>query len=973
MSDNQTAVRLPRLLDAQLHPVRILHPVPLTINEKLSGTSEATMRLASDEEVPALRDFVRLYTQHGDAGVWRVSSMSRSPATGETTVTLLHGRDLFSDCVLLEQGDFSGTAAQLLAKVINAQTAFIGQTAFWTLGTVASVNVEPRSLNFDRCSSVLDSLENELTDYRFTYDMSGFPWVLGLAPKGTDVTSEFRMSRNIDKVNITMNDADLCTRLIVSAHHEKTTPQQGGPTDPTHDDQYITTGGTQDIMRIFTYQSTSAIDNWGVAVKTADIDVTDNLTAGTQPGVIDVDTQQSSGYPATDAWARAFIAMRQRPTLQIQLSGRELCRRSGCTLDQITLGMLSRVNLVEYNDCWEERVVSINRPDVIGDPENVSVSMANTLPKFTESIARIRQQTESNTASSRSSRRSRSVLEKEVTHWQQVVTRTWDAVDGTGLKELHETGVVIDTETGAKIYSLIQGDQSMLGMIKVNAGEIELRVQKDGVISAINQTAEQITIDASKIGISAGGTGISLDSSTGVITINAAAQASEIIQAVNGSRSTNKIVLDADHVYIDSAKKATIGDVMTITTGGGLWVQRIAQFGASGGNIVSVNNGTVNAPTLQVNTGGNLTFSPGQGGTAINISHSTAASLLTGVQIAGPTNNVYTLQYQMLGTGSTWNNAQVTFSRAITSFNAVGGSGTITVTASPQAQDYTLIHAVKSVPVNGELSSNCTSNVYKVSETAGNIVDAKTIFLYHNTTANTVEARIGTSAAAGTAVAKIAVSGGGGTPTVKYFANSDWHVLSPNSDDSNPTYIASNNPHFQVYSGSTLTHRFAVNVGSPANVQSKALGTVLAGQEYTVTPDSGYDYLTEVTFTTPSGGGGGSPSFFIAASEIGSSVAWENYSPISTSDTTSTSNTNSLTGYKYLGVSGGQGIYKFTIPSSSSSNNRTVTSVSLAPYYPGGSSYSQGTRFTFNYSSGSSSSFTSIQHTTTSSATCTPM
>jgi 3-deoxy-D-manno-octulosonate 8-phosphate phosphatase KdsC-like HAD superfamily phosphatase len=865
MSDVKTFVRLPVLLDRELHPVRPLHPKPLSMNEKLRGTSEATMRLAKDEEPPALRSFVRIYTQNGDAGVYRVSSVSRSPATGETTVTLLHGRDVFSDTVILQpELAFSGNAQQLLTYALANQTHFVNDQPLWILGTVANVAVEPRTISYDRASDVISSIESELVDYHFEYDMSGFPWVLSLVANSAEVASEFRLSRNLERVSVTVNDADLCNRLILSANHESTTAQQGAGTTDT--DKYASTGTTNLVTQYFTFEDLASIAEWGVTVKTADIDVGVNMEA------------------EATAWAQKFLDQRKNPQLQLQLSGLELVRQTGCSLDSVRLGMLSRVALPDHNVWWEERVVSINRQDVLDEPKRITVSMASLLPKFSESLARIRQETAANTAAARSSRRARSVTEKEITHWAQVVQRTWNAVDGTGLRELKETGIELDAETGARMYSLIQGEQSMLGQIKVNAAAITAEVQR--ATGAEGTLLGKINIEAGKIAM------VVEETQDGNVI-----KAASIVTSINNAGSD--VTIKADKINLE-------GTVTTSTLYGKL------------GYIANVFAGTEKVAGISADsykyTNNKGTWYLGNG--------------IRAVQIKAPESgqNTYTLQYMTFNSDSWETPTNGTFSRAITSFNAVGGSGTITVTASPQAQDYTLIHAVKSVPVNGELSSNCTSNVYKVSETAGNIVDAKTIFLYHNTTANTVEARIGTSAAAGTAVAKIAVSGGGGTPTVKYFANSDWHVLSPNSDDGNPTYIASNNPHFQVFSGSTLTHRFAVNVGSPANVQSKALGTVLAGQEYTVTPDSGYDYLTEVTFTTPSGGGGGSPSFFIAASEIGTSIAWENYSPISTSDTTSTSNTNSLSGYKYLGVSGGQGIYKFTIPSGGGGNYSFSTS-----------------------------------------------
>lgn len=167
-----------------------------------------------------------------------------------------------------------------------------------------------------------------------------------------------------------------------------------------------------------------------------------------------------------------------------------------------------------------------------------------------------------------------------------------------------------------------------------------------------------------------------------------------MIKKINGDET--EVALKADKLYLDADKTVKVGEALFITTGGAFWVKRNATFGNKAGEFVTINGGTVNAPTLQVNSGGSLQFSPGsQSGSAISINHATAASLITDVQISGPVNDVYTLQYKKIGTGGTWNNASVTFSRATTLYKsnykisdtsktAGWSSGRFTVRAEPQ-------------------------------------------------------------------------------------------------------------------------------------------------------------------------------------------------------------------------------------------------------------------------------------------------
>ena len=169
-----------------------------------------------------------------------------------------------------------------------------------------------------------------------------------------------------------------------------------------------------------------------------------------------------------------------------------------------------------------------------------------------------------------------------------------------------------------------------------------------------------------------------------------------LIKKINGDET--EAAVKADKIYLDATKTVKVGEVLFIADGGAFWVKRNATFGETAGRLVTINNGTVNAPTIQVNSGGTLTFSPSsQSDSALSLTRSKVAGLVTDVQISGPVNNVYTLQYKKIGTGDTWNNASVTFSRATTLYKsnytidgtaktAGWSSGTFTVRAEPQNQ-----------------------------------------------------------------------------------------------------------------------------------------------------------------------------------------------------------------------------------------------------------------------------------------------
>lgn len=73
-----------------------------------------------------------------------------------------------------------------------------------------------------------------------------------------------------------------------------------------------------------------------------------------------------------------------------------------------------------------------------------------------------------------------------------------------------------------------------------------------------------------------------------------------MVQKINGQTET---LIKGDHVIIEG--NTTIQDAMTIENGN-LWVKKAVSIGTDPQNLVTINDGKVNADTLQVNSGGSL-------------------------------------------------------------------------------------------------------------------------------------------------------------------------------------------------------------------------------------------------------------------------------------------------------------------------------------------------------------------------------
>lgn len=207
------SVRLPRLLDAQLREVCRLHPVTLSINERLVPPHDASMTLPPGEGAP-FHAWVELYTIDGSAGVYRVSGASECYViTGD--VDLEHSAAILGDAIIPGEGKYSGTCAEVLTAMLANQTTLINGQKPWVLGTCAkSASIE---YAYD-CNNILSAMTEVIGDEKDGYalefdDMHGFPWRVNVVPVETTASCEGRLSRNLESVSVSISDDEFCTRI----------------------------------------------------------------------------------------------------------------------------------------------------------------------------------------------------------------------------------------------------------------------------------------------------------------------------------------------------------------------------------------------------------------------------------------------------------------------------------------------------------------------------------------------------------------------------------------------------------------------------------------------------------------------------------------------------------------------------------------------------------------------------------------
>lgn len=440
-------VRLPRLLDGDLGEVRRLYPVQCSITLNLTGVSEATLVLKDGDEPPPMHSFVELYTVRGSAGIFRVTNIAPN-YRNEITVTLRHGIDTLSDNLWRAQETWSGTVTQFLTRLLTFQTGQIGNAAPWALGSCACASsYTDKEMNYDRLSNLTEAIEGDESDYYFAFDQTAAPWTVSLLAKPSTLSAEFRLRRNAKGVTVTLDDSEMANRLRLSANKVNRNAQ----------------GKKTSVDTVYKdYNNAASQAAWGIIEKVADIEVSEDVKNG--------------AHAECDAWAARFLSERADPSVQIEIDGVELKRYTGDSWDEPQLGQLCRVALPDYGKSFTERVVSLTWDDVYNDPDAVRVSLSNVLPRFSETLAKIQKQTaRAGGAAGRAAR------DAEIaSYWNMIVQKIEEAVNGTGLQTLWETGIVLDAESGATIYSLMAGLEALNSVLKITHSGVNSLVSVGG-------------------------------------------------------------------------------------------------------------------------------------------------------------------------------------------------------------------------------------------------------------------------------------------------------------------------------------------------------------------------------------------------------------------------------------------------------------------------------------------------------------
>lgn len=480
-------INFPRLLNQDMAAVGSVQPDSMSITRNLHALSTAKMVLSPDEPVVRARSFLKLFDRYGCAGVYRVSKV-RSAYGQQVELTLKHGLCVLEDdTVKVSEGKAAGTAGQIIQTLWNSE-GVTQAPLYWRLGSFAETPTIEFEYSTPKLMDAVWEVLEKVPGYALDFDQSVFPWVLNLVKLDEQVSCEGRFGRNLDTCAVSVDDSAFCSRVYLD--------DRDGYTDsPT-------------------------VAEWGISSSTLTV-------------------PEGADETAVSEYVSAYLREYAEPRVVITLEAADMSEATGEELDAFANGKLCRVCLPDYGVTLNERIVTISIPDVYEDPERVSITMANRTETASSYLEKLR--SSSKTLSNQSNITNRRLggvgaklnqtdielirINEELTDTRYRLSKAGLIIDGDaefvkafayqetadlldGRLDIAESELLVHAEQISAKVSQYEFDAlgnrvtTAESELLVQAGQISSKVSKDGVISSINQTAEEIKIQANKINLS---------------------------------------------------------------------------------------------------------------------------------------------------------------------------------------------------------------------------------------------------------------------------------------------------------------------------------------------------------------------------------------------------------------------------------------------------------------------------------------
>ena len=379
-------------------------------------------------------------------------------------------KDKISTKTDVEKTVYAGDAQTVLTQILASQHVRINNIVPWVVGTIQAsteqINIE---VNHDTLFDLFMDLLDQLPDYYADFNMvEGLPWSINIRRKPTVASAEGRLSRNISNCVVSYDDSELCTRVYVDG----------------------VTGG---------YIDADTINQYGVVEEY--LDSGDALTAEERVAIVN-----------------KYLNLHKRPKVSISIDAQHMFQITGENLDYYRLGTMYRLALPEYNTVENELITSIYYQSVYDDIGKCRLTLANEAINLASELDKLKKKVEKATGGGGGGggggvedlKEELDILkikydmkvEKDDQRFAIIASESyWDE-----LQERYQLAYETAFEQTARYIQLIateteigEAQQAATSLFKIASDLIELRVEKSGIISAINLSPEGIQIQAAKV------------------------------------------------------------------------------------------------------------------------------------------------------------------------------------------------------------------------------------------------------------------------------------------------------------------------------------------------------------------------------------------------------------------------------------------------------------------------------------------
>lgn len=521
------------------HTMTQAKKIPLeSMNLQLKERESTASIVPADMDGIGVNSWMRDDTEPGAGIVWRVKSISQAFATRTPTVQLEHMINSLRDRIMfgeIKPAQITGNAKATSCTAEQAVRYILSYQSDWVLGAFDFGNVSnPYKFDGDSLFDALETVSNSLADSWWSYDMSVYPFRLNITQKTNEVGSEMRAGRNMRTITRTIDKSGMYTRFYPTGKDDLHIP---GDYVERNVNLY---GVVSKIETDASIDSVEELTRWGNerlnlhAEPTVTIDV-EGIELANATGV-SLDRMQLGKYCrvplpefGTEITERIVSLTYQDKIHQPEVVKITLANnRTDVTkiiADAIKSGgggkggrtstkqdkedhawfedtnnhvAMCAIGIIgtdaEGNPNWTRlSEIVVNEDGIYSQVKSVKgdIVVANT--KITQNEYAITQEA--------------NIRISENTQLSSRITQTATAISSEVTERINSESQLSSriTQTAnsitAEVTRATAAEGNLSSRITVNAQGIETKVSKNGVISSINQSAEAVTINASKINL----------------------------------------------------------------------------------------------------------------------------------------------------------------------------------------------------------------------------------------------------------------------------------------------------------------------------------------------------------------------------------------------------------------------------------------------------------------------------------------